>query len=152
MLFHRVGFVDRALSAFLVRPGSLSSYNRSSGQAWLDRLWFLEGLLTYEEVPRRYPSVSRLRTKALAATARKLWRGRAPKNGKLAGIGAYLGYRLSARGARERLYGTTADRGVPGETTEVDRLRRPTVTAAAAIAVDGAGASGSAGRASSGSG
>jgi glycosyltransferase involved in cell wall biosynthesis len=125
MLFSSVGFVNRPLSGFLVRPGSLSSFNRRSGQAWLDRLWFLEGLLAYEEVRLRYPQIRWLRTKALAGAARKLRRGRAPRNGKLAGIKAYLGYRLRGRGDRARLYGTLDDRGPLGETAEVKRRDLP---------------------------
>jgi glycosyltransferase involved in cell wall biosynthesis len=125
MLYHSVGFVDRPLSAFRVRRGSLSSFNRSTGQAWLDRVWFLEGLMSCDDARRRYPAIRWLRAKALARTARKLLRGSgAPKQGKLAGIRAYATHRATPRARRAGLHGTLDDHGPPGETVAADRATR----------------------------
>lgn len=127
MLFHSVGFVDRPLVRYLVRTGSLATVNRETGQAWLDMLWFLEGLLTFEGVRRRYPAISRLRTKALMRNARNvLRRMRTPERGKLRAVGRYLGFRVRGRGDRSKLYGTIDDRGDPGETVAAERIAKAT--------------------------
>jgi glycosyltransferase involved in cell wall biosynthesis len=125
MLRHSVGFVDRPLARFLVHAKSGTSIHRGTGRAWLDRLWFLEGLLTYDEVRRRYPEIRRLRTKALLAVLRDVLLARGtPKRGKLKGIRSYLAFRLLGRRDRSKIFGTIDDQGPPGETVEVEtRLR-----------------------------
>jgi glycosyltransferase involved in cell wall biosynthesis len=120
MLFHSVGFVDRPLSSFLVRAGSLTSANRESNAEWLDRLWLLEGLMNFEEVRREFRVVRWLRAKAVARAVVDAIRGRrVPEDGKLDALRAYAAHRL--RGGRDSspLYGSADDRGQPGETVEV---------------------------------
>ena len=125
MLFYRVGFVDRPLARYLVRSGSVTSVNRETGQAWLDKLWLLEGLLAHDGVRQRYPRISALRTKAIVRYTRDVMCGtRAPKRGKLRAIGRYLGFRLRGRHDRSKIHGSIDDQGDPGETVEVKRPAR----------------------------
>jgi glycosyltransferase involved in cell wall biosynthesis len=121
MLSYSVGFVDRPLVRYLVRSGSLATVNRETGQAWLDRLWLLEGLLAQEPARRRFPAISRLQRRTMLRTARDAVLGRrTPEKGKLQGFGRYVAFRLG-RADRSKLHGTIADKGDPGETVEVGR-------------------------------
>jgi glycosyltransferase involved in cell wall biosynthesis len=130
MLFGSIGFVDRPLTSFRVRPGSLTSVNRETGQAWLDKLWMLEGLLTFDGVRRRHPAIARLRRRTLMRTGRNvLLRKRTPQEGMIGDLGRYLEFRLRRRGGRSKLYGTLDDRGDPGETVEVEGIAEAPSTA-----------------------
>jgi glycosyltransferase involved in cell wall biosynthesis len=121
MLFHSIGFVDRPLARYLIHAESGTSINRDTGRAWLDRLWLLEGLLTYDRARRRHPEIARLRTRAFLATLRDVFLARTtPKKGKLRGIGSYLAFRLRGRRDRSNVFGTIDDQGPPGETVEVE--------------------------------
>jgi glycosyltransferase involved in cell wall biosynthesis len=122
MLFYSVGFVDRPLVRYLVRSGSLAAWNRETGQAWLDMLWFLEGMLTFDEIRQRYPAILRLRRRTIIRNVRNLLRRtRTPATGKLRGVGRYVGFRLRGRHDRSKLFGTLDDRGDAGETVAVER-------------------------------
>jgi glycosyltransferase involved in cell wall biosynthesis len=118
MRFYSIGYVDRPLARFLVQPASDTSSNRRTHQAWLDRVWFLEGLLTYDEFRGRYPKLRWLRTKALLRLVRHRLTGRTPKDGKVKAIGHYLRFRLGARHDPSEIYGSIDDRGPAGETVE----------------------------------
>ena len=144
MLDHDVGFVDRRLTRLLVHAASLGIVNRETGRPWLDEVWMLEGLLSFDEA-RRYPMLRRLRRRAIARAARNAAvRRRVPERGKLAGALEYADFRLRGRRDQSRLYGAIDDRVPAGETVAVS----------AAESVAGSGASGlaSAGRSRSGSG
>ncbi len=105
MLDHEVGFVDRPLARLSVRNTSLGVTNRESARPWLDTVWMLEGILSFDEA-RRYPRLRGLRRRALARTARNALLGRrVPDHGKLAGAWAYAAFRLPRRGGRSELYG-----------------------------------------------
>jgi glycosyltransferase involved in cell wall biosynthesis len=54
-------FVDDELATYRRSPDSLSNRNAASGNAWMDRLWILEGLCAIPGVPGRYPQIARLR-------------------------------------------------------------------------------------------
>lgn len=119
MLFGPVGYVDRPLANFRVRAGSLSSSHRDDGKAWLDKLWLLEGLLTYDGVRARYPELVRLRRRAVASNARKLLLSNGtPDEGKLASISDYVRFRLLGRGDQSRVYGSLDAPGA--QTTAID--------------------------------
>lgn len=106
MLFGPVGYVDRALANFRVRAGSLSSSHRDDGKAWLDKLWLLEGLLTYDGARKRFPELVRLRRRAALSNARKLLLSNGtPSEGKFASIGDYVRFRLTGGGDQSRVYG-----------------------------------------------
>ena len=68
MFFFDVGFVDRPLARYLIRADSLTSLNRAGSLGWMDGLWLLEGLLTYEEVGRGWPEIHALRAGPVAST------------------------------------------------------------------------------------
>jgi hypothetical protein len=127
-----------------VHAASLGIVNRETGRPWLDEVWMLEGLLSFDEA-RRYPMLRRLRRRAIARAARNAAvRRRVPERGKLAGALEYADFRLRGRRDQSRLYGAIDDRVPAGETVAVS----------AAESVAGSGASGlaSAGRSRSGSG
>ena len=69
MLDHEVGFVDRPLARLSVRSESLGVANRETGRPWLDTVWMLEGILSFDEA-QRHPKLRGLRRRALARTAR----------------------------------------------------------------------------------
>ena len=142
MLEHDVGFVDRPLARLLVHAASLGIVNRETGRPWLDDVWMLEGLLSFDEA-RRYPKLRRLRRRALA---------RAAGNDRSAG-----GSRIAASSpgrdyAAFRLGGAEAIAALRG--ARRSRPRRETVAVSAAEPPAPGGASGlvSAGRSRSGSG
>jgi glycosyltransferase involved in cell wall biosynthesis len=121
MLFGSVGFVDRPLSTYLVHGESGSRVNRETGQAWLDRLWLLEGLLSHEEMRQRHPEVRRLRTRAFAAALRDaLFATRTAKRGRIADLGRYLAFRARSRRGASKLHGSINERGDLGETVELE--------------------------------
>jgi len=121
MLAHAIGFVDRPLSSYLVHSGSLSGANRETGEAWLDPLWLLEGLLSYDAAARRYPDLARLRRRTLLRTARKALQPRRPPPAreKLAALARYLAFRVRSRRGAVELHGSMSDGGQPGETVPV---------------------------------
>jgi glycosyltransferase involved in cell wall biosynthesis len=121
MLFYSVGFVDRPLSTFLVHADSGSSVNRKTGQAWLDRLWLFEGLLSHVEMRQRHPEVRRLRTRAFVGAFRDaLFATTTAKRGRIADLGRYLAFRARSRRGASRLHGSINDCGDHGETVEFE--------------------------------
>ena len=143
MLGHDIGFVDRRLARLLVHPASLGILNRETNRPWLDEVWMLEGLLSFDEA-RHYPELRRLRRRAIARTARNaVLRRRVPDRGKLAGARAYAAARLRRRD-RSRLYGALDDLVPAGETVALSAAGPP--------APGGASGRVSAGRSRSGSG
>ena len=125
MLDHDVGFVDRRLTRLLVHSASLGIVNRETGRPWLDEVWMLEGLLSFDEA-RRYPKLRRLRRRAIARAARNAAvRRRVPDRGKLAGAREYADFRLRGHRDRSRLYGAIDDRVPAGETVAVSAAGSP---------------------------
>jgi len=59
--FYDVGFIEEPLSAFTFHTGSATSLNIERGLAYLDRLWLIEGLLSYEEIRETHPQLKWLR-------------------------------------------------------------------------------------------
>ena len=50
MFFCDVGFVDRPLARYLIRSDSVTGINRAGSLSWMDGLWLVEGLLSYQEI------------------------------------------------------------------------------------------------------
>jgi glycosyltransferase involved in cell wall biosynthesis len=119
MLFHDVGFVERPLARYLIRSGSVSQINRAGSLSWMDRVWFLEGLLSYPELDDGgWPELRAMRRRAVRKCLRHaLRRALDGDPSKLEALRHYVGFRLRGR-ARERLYGSLDDQGPPGETRE----------------------------------
>jgi len=61
MYFYDVGFIEEPLSAFTFHTGSATSVNIKRRLAYLDRLWLIEGLLSYKEIRRSHPQLKWLR-------------------------------------------------------------------------------------------
>jgi glycosyltransferase involved in cell wall biosynthesis len=61
MYFYDVGFIDEPLSAFRFHSSSASSVNARKNRYWLERLWFLEGLLQHREIRESHPRIKLLR-------------------------------------------------------------------------------------------
>jgi glycosyltransferase involved in cell wall biosynthesis len=121
MLFCDVGFVDRPLARYVVRPGSLTTVNAASGAGWLDNLWLLEGLLSYDEVGRSCPELRSLRRQTVAKVVRHALRCAATGRWeRLRAARTYLALRLrDGRLDRSKLYGELRDQhggGVPDRT------------------------------------
>jgi glycosyltransferase involved in cell wall biosynthesis len=57
-----VAFVDERLSTFRRRADSLTDRARGEKLNWLDRLWTLEGLMSYRDLPEAYPQLARMRS------------------------------------------------------------------------------------------
>ena len=62
MYFYDIGFINETLSAYRVHSSSSSASNIRQGYSWLDRLWFLEGLLQHEDIRSSYPRIKGLRS------------------------------------------------------------------------------------------
>jgi|tagenome__1003787_1003787.scaffolds.fasta_scaffold20910112_1 glycosyltransferase involved in cell wall biosynthesis len=109
MYFWDVGFVDRPLAKYVVRTGSLTGVNRATGAGWLDNLWLLDGLLTYDEIRRGCPEVRTLRRRAAARVSRHAVRCIATgRVGRLRAARQYLRLRLGGL-ERSKLYGELRD-------------------------------------------
>jgi glycosyltransferase involved in cell wall biosynthesis len=111
MFYFDVGFVPRPLARYVVRPGSLTDANASTGVAWVDDLWLFDGLLTYEEIRKSFPELRSLRRKVLLKSARHALRCLATGRWeRVAAAREYLALRLR-RGRLERsmLYGELHD-------------------------------------------
>ena len=61
MAHYDVAFVDEQLSTYRHLVDSLTDRARGRGLHWLDRLWILEGLVSYRELARGYPELSQMR-------------------------------------------------------------------------------------------
>ena len=72
VFFFDVGFVAAPLATFRLHPTSATSANAAAGDAWLDRLWVLEGLRGHPEIR---PSLG-LRTET------RVWAGAIGAEGK----------------------------------------------------------------------
>jgi glycosyltransferase involved in cell wall biosynthesis len=143
MLDHEVGFVDRPLARLSVRNESLGVANRETGRPWLDTVWMLEGILSFDEA-QRHPKLRGLRRRALARAARNALLGRrVPDRGKLAAARAYAAFRLPGRGHRSRLYGAIDDRVPAGETVAVSAAGPPVSGGASGLVSAGRSRSGS---------
>jgi glycosyltransferase involved in cell wall biosynthesis len=118
MFFSDIGFVDRPLARYLIRADSLTSLNRAGSLGWMDGLWLLEGLLTYEEVRRDWPEIRALRRRAAVRSLRHALRSAMRGDWtKLRALQRYLGFH--ARGIDpSRLYGTLDARFSRLETVE----------------------------------
>jgi glycosyltransferase involved in cell wall biosynthesis len=106
MYFFDVGFVDRPLAKYVVRSGSLTGVNRATDAGWLDNLWLLDGLLSYEEIRQGSSDVRALRRATIARVSRHALRCIA--TGKWEPLAAgrdYLVLRLRGGLDRSRLYG-----------------------------------------------
>ena len=62
MAHYDVAFVDEQLSTFRRLAGSQTDRVRGPGLHWLDRLWILEGLMSYPELARAYPRLAQMRS------------------------------------------------------------------------------------------
>jgi glycosyltransferase involved in cell wall biosynthesis len=71
LLHYRVGFVEAPMCTFRMHQGSVSAYNRTADDDWLDRLWLLEGLIDDDGLGPFRAMVSRLRHDALRAAKRR---------------------------------------------------------------------------------
>lgn len=122
MLSFDVGFVDRPLTRYLVRSGSVTSVNSAEGLAWMDELWLLDGLLSHPDIPDHRPRVELLRRRALRTRLRHaLHRAARGEPQRLATLVRYEASRRLGR-APTRLHGSLDD-PAPGSET-VDRTRR----------------------------
>lgn len=106
MFVSDVGFIDRALATFRVHRGAATQRHMVSGAAWLDPVWFAEGLLEDQELRKSLPNGASLRIRAFALVLRgevgRLARRRVPavvSNG--ADLTSYLRHLLGSarRGA-----------------------------------------------------
>jgi glycosyltransferase involved in cell wall biosynthesis len=70
LAFFDAGFLDERLSAYRVHSAATTASNKRINRDWLDRLWLLEDLLSYEEIRRRYPQIRRLRNRELRRLVR----------------------------------------------------------------------------------
>lgn len=61
MFFYDVGFLPERLSAFRIHARSASFSNVKSRRNWLDALWLLESLSSYEEVNSAHPEIEKQR-------------------------------------------------------------------------------------------
>jgi glycosyltransferase involved in cell wall biosynthesis len=111
MFFSDVGFVDRPLAKYVVRSDSLTAVNQATGAGWLDTLWLVDGLLSYDEVRAGCPELHAMRRKTIAKVARHAVRCLATgKWGRLRAAGDYLALRLRDGGLdRSTLYGALRD-------------------------------------------
>jgi glycosyltransferase involved in cell wall biosynthesis len=110
MYFYDVGFVDRALAQYVVRSGSLTGENAASGAAWLDNLWLLDGLLSYDEIRRGCPELQAARRRTVGRVARHAARCAATGRWeRLRSAQDYLRLRLRGPLDRARLYGELRD-------------------------------------------
>jgi glycosyltransferase involved in cell wall biosynthesis len=111
MVFSDVGFVDRPLVKYLVRSDSLTGVNRATDAGWLDNLWLVDGLLSYDEVRRTCPELRAMRRTMMAKVAPHAVQCLATgKWSRLRTAGDYLALRLRARRLdRRRLYGELRD-------------------------------------------
>jgi glycosyltransferase involved in cell wall biosynthesis len=111
MYFCDVGFVDRPLAKYVVRSGSLTGVNRATRVGWLDNLWLLDGLLTYDEIRQGCSEVRALRRRAAARVSRHALRCIGTGRWRdLRGAREYLGLRLRGGGlSRSKLYGELRD-------------------------------------------
>jgi len=123
MFFHDVGFVGRPLARYLIRSGSVTTLNRAGSLSWMDRLWLLEGLLSYPEIRNGgWPELRALRRRAARKCIRHaLRRALGGDASRLAALHHYVAFRFRGR-ARERLYGSLDEHGPPGETREESTL------------------------------
>ncbi len=62
MAHYDVAFVDEELSMFRRLAGSQTDRARGRRANWLDRLWILEGLMSYPESARAYPQLAHMRS------------------------------------------------------------------------------------------
>jgi hypothetical protein len=121
MLSFDVGFVDRPLTRYLVRSGSVTSVNSAEGLAWMDELWLLDGLLSHPDIPDHRLRVELLRRRALRTRLRHaLHRAARGEPQRLATLVRYEASRRLGR-APTRLHGSLDD-PAPGSET-VDRTR-----------------------------
>jgi glycosyltransferase involved in cell wall biosynthesis len=114
MFFFDVGFVPTPLTRYVVHSKSVTAQNRSSGAAWLDDLWLLEGLLGFAEIRTDYPQLGALRRGRVATATRHAahcvatgrWR-------RVREMAEYAAFRLRHR-QRERasLYGELCEEDV----------------------------------------
>jgi hypothetical protein len=122
MLSFDVGFVDRPLTRYVVRSGSVTSVNSAEGLAWMDELWLLDGLLSHPDIPDHRPRVELLRRRALRTRLRHaLHRAARGEPQRLATLVRYEANRRLGT-APTRLHGNLDDPS-PGSET-VDRTRR----------------------------
>jgi glycosyltransferase involved in cell wall biosynthesis len=116
MFFYDVGFVGRSLARYLIRSGSVTTVNRARSLNWMDGLWLVEGLLSYEEIRGGWPELCRLRRRAAGRCIRHAVRTAMRGDfSRLAALWDYVGFRVRG-GDRGRLYGTLDELGPPGET------------------------------------
>ena len=59
MAHYEVGLIDAELNVYRHSQASLTAVNKRRRMDWLDRLWILEGLWSYETVVRDYPELAR---------------------------------------------------------------------------------------------
>jgi glycosyltransferase involved in cell wall biosynthesis len=111
LLFFDVGFVNRPLARYLIRSGSVTSVNWTTGLAWMDGLWLTEGLLSHPEIRERWPQVQALRRRAIWSAMRHAVRCAAVGDpSKLLTLREYAGIRLRGPGPRF-FYGSLDDGG-----------------------------------------
>jgi glycosyltransferase involved in cell wall biosynthesis len=120
MFFFDVGFVNRPLARYSLRSGSVSDVNRTSGRSWLDQLWLLEGLLTYDEIREGWPELYTLRRRAARKQISHALRSMARADRqKLKDLADYVAVRVRRNPFdAQHLYGSVRDQGRPGETVE----------------------------------
>jgi glycosyltransferase involved in cell wall biosynthesis len=118
MFFYDIGFVGRPLARYLIRSGSLTNVNQAGSLSWMDDLWLLEGLLSYEEIRGGWTELCALRRRAARRCIRHAVRSAMGGDwSRLAALPDYVGFRLRGRD-RGRLYGTLDEQGPPGETRQ----------------------------------
>lgn len=108
MAHYDVAFVDEQLSTYRHLVGSLTDRARGQRVHWLDRLWILEGLMTYREVARDYPQLAQIRSaerrmafRTVASKARYPIRDSPP----LRPYARYLTYRARSSFSETALFG-----------------------------------------------
>ena len=70
MFFCDVGFVDRPLARYLIRSDTVTGINRAGSLSWMDGLWLVEGLLSYEEIGEGRPELRAVRRRAAGKSIR----------------------------------------------------------------------------------
>ena len=108
MAHYDVAFVDEQLSTYRHLGDSHTDRGRRRGLHWLDRLWMLEGLLSYRDLARDYPELARMRAAERRMAFRTAARSALPPLADAPPLGRfvlYLAYRARRPFGASELFG-----------------------------------------------